>query len=174
MLSLKFFKMKLTLKNFRCYTDRVFEFDEGLFLIEGRSGVGKSTILNAILFVLYGKGKKLQTHGKTSCSVQMEFEGLTIYRSKSPNRLVLTDENNKEIEDDAAQYIIDDKFGSCFDVTSYISQTALNSFILMSPTDKLEFLEKLTFKDINLKSIKDKNKVEINKRKDEMNMSMKG
>ena len=53
--------MKLILKNFRCYESQVFDFhDKGLILISGQSGLGKSTILNAIQFCLFGIGKKIQ------------------------------------------------------------------------------------------------------------------
>lgn len=156
--------IQLTLKNFKCYENKVFHFDKGFVLIEGQSGAGKSTILQAIIFVLYGKGKNLKTSGKTSCSVQLECEDLTIFRSKSPNKLVIND----VIEGEEAQNIINKKFGDNFDTVSYISQTSLNSFILMNPTEKLEFLENFAFKDINLSDIKSRNKSEINSRKDEL------
>ena len=47
-------------------------------------------------------------------------------------------------------------------------RNALNSFILMSPTDKLDFIESFAFKDINLKFLKEKCKDEINKRKSQL------
>ena len=59
--------MKLHLINFRCYEDKTFDFGElGVTLISGPSGVGKTTIMMAINFVLFGSGKKLQTHSKLS------------------------------------------------------------------------------------------------------------
>ena len=156
--------IQLTLKNFKCYENKVFHFDKGFVLIEGQSGAGQSTILQAIIFVLYGKGNNLKTSGKTSCSVQLEYEDLIIFRSKSPNKLVI----NEMIEGEEAQNIINKKFGDNFDTVSYISQTSLNSFILMNPTEKLEFLENFAFKDVNLTEIKARNKAEINNRKDEL------
>jgi len=157
--------MRLRLINFRCYVDKTFEIDEnGLVLISAQSGAGKSTILLAIQFALYGKGKKLQHYGKTSCSVELDFEDMKIVRTKRPDRLTLND----IYEDEIAQNIINKKFGIEFDVTSYICQNALNSFIIMSPTDKLEFLEKIAFKDINLVAIKEKCKNLISKRNDEL------
>ena len=156
--------IKLTLKNFKCYQEKTFEFDKGFVLIEGQSGVGKTTILQAIIFVLYGKGKNLKMNGKTSCSVQLEYDDLIIFRSKNPNKLVIND----IIESEEAQNIINKKFGDTFDVTSYISQTSLNSFILMNPVEKLEFLEKFAFNDIDLSAIKSRNKTEISKRKDDL------
>ena len=161
--------MKIRLINFRCYIDKTFEFDDnGLVLISAASGAGKSTILMGIQFVLYGIGKNLQNFGKTSCSVELEFEDMKIVRTKRPNRLVIND----CYEDDVAQNIINKKFGDTFNVTSYISQNALNSFIIMNPTEKLEFLEKFAFKDIDLPEIKNKAKNLISKRNEELNKTI--
>ena len=131
--------MKLHLVNFRCYSDKTFEFgDDGLVLITACSGAGKSTILMAIQFALFGTGTKISSYGKTACKVELEFNDIKIVRTKRPNRLILND----EYEDAVAQEIINKTFGDTFDVTGYISQNALNSFIIMTPTDKLEFLER--------------------------------
>ena len=164
--------MKLQLNNFRCYEDKTFEFgDDGLVLISAYSGAGKSTILMAIHFVLFGTGTKISSYGKTSCKVELEFESLKIIRTKRPNRLVLYDENG-EYDDAVAQEIINRKFGDTFDVTGYISQNALNSFIIMSPSDKLEFLEKFAFKDIKLTEIKVRCASLIKQRNDTLNKTM--
>ena len=62
--------MKLRLVNFRCYSDNTFDFGEdGLHLISAPSGQGKSSILMAINFVLYGSGQKVVSHGQSSCSI---------------------------------------------------------------------------------------------------------
>ena len=89
-----------------------------------------------IQFVLYGIGKNLQNFGKTSCSVELEFEDMKIVRTKRPNRLVIND----CYEDDVAQNIINKKFGDTFNVTSYISQNALNSFIIMKGFSSYYFI----------------------------------
>ncbi len=161
--------MKIRLINFRSYTDKTFEFDENsLILISGESGAGKSTILMAIQFCLYGKCKKPQTHGQTSCSVEIEFDDMKIIRTKRPDRLVVND----IYEDNIAQNIINKKFGENFDVTSYISQNQLNSFIIMTPAERLEILEKLAFKDVDLPNIKTEIKRHINERNDDLNKTV--
>jgi len=157
--------MKLHLKNFRCYDDITFDFSEkGITLISGNSGTGKSTILIAIHFALYGVGKKIVQYGKSSCSVELIFNDLTILRTKKPNRLLV----NSIHEDQSGQEIINEKFGEMFDSCGYISQNAINSFVIMSPTDKLEFIEQFAFKDIDLSKIKNKTKALISERHDNL------
>jgi exonuclease SbcC len=157
--------MKITLKNFRCYEDKTFDFGEnGIVLISGKSGAGKSTILNALYFVLFGIGTKIVMYGKTSCNVTLEFDGMTIVRSKRPNRLVV----NEIYEDEEAQGIINKKFGETFNTTGYISQNAKDSFILMSPIEKLGFLEKFAFQDIDLPQIKKRCKDLIKERNESL------
>ena len=57
--------MKITLENFKCYEKKEFDLgDNNMVLISGVSGRGKSTILDAINFCLFGKGSKLIKVGK--------------------------------------------------------------------------------------------------------------
>jgi exonuclease SbcC len=156
--------MKITLKNFRCYENSSFNFgDKGIVLVSGQSGVGKSSIFIAIYFALYGVGTKVTMYGKTSCSVILEFDGILITRNKRPSRLIVKDENGV-YEDDVGQSVINKKFGETFETTGYICQNAINSFILLSPLDKLGFIEKFAFQDTDLCQIKTRCKHLINDR----------
>lgn len=146
--------MKIKLHNFKCYNDSSFDFGtNGLVLISGESGVGKSSILCAIHFALYGSGTDLISDGKNSCSVELNIVNMNIVRTKRPNRLVVI-QDDVQYEDEAGQDIITRQFGHAFETCGYIAQDAINSFINMSPIEKLGFLEKFAFRDINLTSIK--------------------
>jgi exonuclease SbcC len=162
--------MKLKLYNFRCYIEKEFEFgDTGLVLLSGPSGSGKSTLMMAILFVLFGTGTKITTFGKKNCKVILEYKNLVITRTKSPNRVVLFDtDTDEEFEDDSAQGIINKYFGESFEKVSYVEQNTFNSFIKMSPADKLDFLEKFAFQGINLSEIKSRCNAIIRKTNEEL------
>lgn len=153
--------MKVILTNFKCYAYREFVISENeITLIHGPSGIGKSTICAAINFVLFGSGSKVVKHDKNSCSVEVIFEDGRIFkRSKRPNFLSVTTQSGSVYTDDAAQEIINKDFGSAFDITGYLEQGSSNSFLLMTPASKSEFLERFAFRDVDLSGIKDKSKV---------------
>jgi DNA repair exonuclease SbcCD ATPase subunit len=137
----------LTVENIRCWTgSHTFKFESKFVLLSGMSGKGKSSLLEAIVFCLYGKGNKIITHGLKTCKVTMVYSSgnkgsITIVRSKGPNRVVV----DGKYEDIDAEKLIGEKFGTYreFMLSSYIQQKSKNSFLSMSPTDKLEFLEGL-------------------------------
>ena len=124
--------MKISLTNFKCWADSSFDLGKnGITLIKGNSGVGKSSILDAIYFALYGKGMKVLKVGTKSCKVVLETHNMSITRTKGPNRLVVK-KNDDVYEDKAGQSIIDDIFTHNYDGTGYMKQNDQNSFILLS------------------------------------------
>jgi DNA repair exonuclease SbcCD ATPase subunit len=61
---------------------------------------------------------------------------------------------NDVYEDESGQNIINEKFGKKFDICSYIAQNSYKNFVLMSPLDKLNFIENIAFNNVNLSEIK--------------------
>jgi exonuclease SbcC len=164
--------LKLTIKNFRKFTSAEFTFDQQLSLISGKSGQGKTTIFMAIIFALNGEGKKLPTYGKTSCSVTLVIdnpnESVVIVRTKHPNRLRVTVGSGKTLEDKEAQAAIDDLFPQYH--MGYMSQRtdSSKSFILMTPMDKMRYIEKMAFGGENVDRLINNCKELVKGRKNEM------
>lgn len=157
--------LDLSLNNFRCWESKSLSIPScGLCLINGKSGKGKSTILNAILYVITGKLKNITSINKKSTNVTLKIDNITVTRSRGPNRLSI-EKDGKVYESDEAQGIINSIFGPEFSNTSYIDQDNAYSFVSLSPSDKMEFLEKLLLHNYNIEKIKDNIKTEISKTK---------
>lgn len=82
--------MKLILKNFMKHESLVVEFDKGINWVDGPNGCGKSSIFEALRFVLGFDPRNLDRHqekiirvGQKSCKVTLEAGGYVIERSKS-------------------------------------------------------------------------------------------
>ena len=149
-------KLKLTLTNFKCWSNKTIEFVNGVTLIMGTSGVGKTTLLDAIAFVLYKKGNKLVKKGEKRCSVKLNInDTLIITRSKGPDRLIWY-EQKTQYEDEVAQHHIYNRFGDATSKLFYLKQDAYDSFIYLSPSKKLEFLESILFKNLDISKKKKK------------------
>jgi len=99
--------MRLTLQNFKNYESREFEL-EGSVAITGRNGSGKTSILEAIMFALYGrnysKGIAVDGYirrGEESVNVVLETNAFTIgrrYSSKEGSTVVFNGRIQKQME----------------------------------------------------------------------------
>jgi DNA repair exonuclease SbcCD ATPase subunit len=148
--------MELEINNFKNISQKNIKLDYQLYLFKGVSGSGKSTILEAIKFVLYGasrNAKSLSKKGKTS--VKLKYQDIEITRSKNPEFLILK-RDGKDFQNSEAQNIINQKFYTekIWYLGSYIPQNKRNIFLDSNSQEKLEILKELIFKenkDSNLK-----------------------
>ena len=153
--------MNVTLSNFRCHRHQTFTFASGLNLIEGRSGQGKTTILDAVSWCLLGKQRNVLTRGEKKCSVTLDLAtpagALSITRTKLPSRLVVSLPDQHMLEDDAAQqYVYQLIGGENFELTSYMLQKGTALFFTLPAVEKRRFIESLSKQHNNLDEIKER------------------
>ncbi|MBW3001848.1 AAA family ATPase [Candidatus Woesearchaeota archaeon] len=92
----------LKLKNIRSYLDQEIQFPEGTVLLSGDIGTGKSTILLAVEFALFGilrgdlSGNSLLRNGEEKGSVELEFElnnqKITVHRKLKRSKTAVEQE----------------------------------------------------------------------------------
>lgn len=160
------FYLKLT--NFKKWQNKEIKLmNRSLALLQGDSGSGKSSILEAINFALYGKNSSdIITYGKTKCSVELNIGDIKIIRSKPPNRLIYESPSGI-FEEAVAQAEINKKFGNNFQITSYMIQKAIKTFLKLSPADKAIFLEQFIFSGVDISIFKHSVKKIIKERKND-------
>lgn len=129
----------------------------GIVLLDGPSGVGKTSILEAISFVLYDNaGNSCYPRQERSSKrkpeptwVELTFpNGMVIYRQRRSNLLRITG-IGMELIDDSAQAYIDKNLASYGDwlVGGYIRYKETCGFFTMSSDEKLDFLQRLSMSD---------------------------
>jgi len=131
------------MKNFRVHRDKTVEINKnGHVLLQGESGVGKSTVLQAVFFALYGKVQRPCTRGTTHCSVALKLSDMKIKREHGPARLVVND----TITGDAAQELVDKRFGTVknFVLSCYSSQSKNISILDKAPAKQKKIFEELS------------------------------
>lgn len=147
--------MRLKLANFKCFSKATFEFPASCTLVSGVSGSGKTSILAAIYFAVTGSCKKPVSFGKTRCRVQLWYDTLEIDRTKGPDRLVVT-VDNQTFEGSEAQALIDRTLPDW--ELGYVSQRLYKSFITTSAAEKLDVIEKMSFVGLDIDTINTKSK----------------
>lgn len=147
--------MEVKLRNFRCYESREFTFASGLNLIKGASGIGKSTILEAVYWCLYSAISDVYPHTQSKCfvGVQIILPNLTITRTFTPPSSNLLTVVHKGIEYSGpnATSLIESIFGPAdfFCMSSYINQKSSNDFAALPQKKKLKILSDLAFVGVN-------------------------
>lgn len=98
---------RIYLENYRIHEKLEFEFDKGINLLLGENGKGKSSILEAIGYALFGSDlrgtqKDAIQYGKKSAKIQVEFTGVDgeeyIVTRKLPGTTSIYRKSNPELE----------------------------------------------------------------------------
>jgi DNA repair exonuclease SbcCD ATPase subunit len=145
--------LKLCINNFRCWESINLDIRIGsVTLIKGSSGIGKTTIFQAIAWCLYGNIRLVAPNhsekAKTFVTVELPYlkNNLKINRQKNPNRLLVSFGTNS-YEDKIAQSFIDNIFGN-YDIwlsSCYIGQGCRNSFLTSTNAGKMDLLNTIAF-----------------------------
>lgn len=152
--------MELSLQNFRCWPKLHLSFSSGkITLLRGRSGIGKTTILTAIGWCLYGKPNDVApfSEPKVWVAAQIKFlaMGLKIFRdirysgNTAHRSFRITFADNTVLEGSPAQKYITDLFGNydLWHISSYLEQKQLSLFDSLPNKDKLRVLHEIAFRD---------------------------
>jgi DNA repair exonuclease SbcCD ATPase subunit len=117
-------------------------------LLKGNSGRGKSTILRALAWLLYGKPKLPATPKKVTVRMQM-VDNLYIIRNTQPEQLTVTyiQDQTYTYNGEGAQKFINAMFGEyrTWLSTSYIAQKKINSFLEEKKDTKIDILNSITY-----------------------------
>ncbi len=162
--------MELQLRNFRCYSNVDLKFVMGTVLLNGDSGSGKSTILEAFDYVFFGKLQKQYAHGQKSCSVKLILgPGIWIQRNSGPGKLQL-EASDQKYDGEEAQGIINQMYGTRaeFLACSYLKQGERCSLMKGTNAEKMELIRAISFRDENVEEIQSKIKAHLKQLKDTM------
>lgn len=139
--------MKITLHNFMKHEDLDITLNKGeLTLISGDSEAGKSSILYAIYWCLYGKVQKVYRDDISKVYVQIELPNIIIYRQARPGSIKVI-VGNKTIKGIAAQKIIDQHFHNkdVWKACSLVEQKKECFLLESNYKNRLHILSDLTF-----------------------------
>src|ERR1051325_8135137 len=150
----------IRLQNFRQHTDTFIEFDQGLTGIIGPNGTGKSTVLEAIAWALYGNPaargtretiKSLRAPARAAVRVELDFElgghRYQVNRGLTGAELYL-DRGSAPIANSISGVadVLRRRLGMTheeFFNTYFTGQKELSVMAAMGPTERAQFLSRL-------------------------------
>jgi exonuclease SbcC len=163
---------KIQLRNIRSHTSTELEFDKGISVFTGRTGSGKSTVIMAIQYALFGSNARipnnelLRRRSKTG-HVRIEFEHqenryVIVRGLKTQGDKVMVDTSNLDLLKDGKKIPLlgrakdlDEKIleilgypdgvdpVKLFEVTTYSKQDEIRNLIEMKPKERQEYIDKL-------------------------------
>ncbi len=143
---------KLRLINYRQYSDKTINFKDKLTVIRGRNGIGKTTIVEAIGFALFGsalqrgKAKEWIKRGEAHGGVVLTIDGFTIERSDTLAIVYDGSGNTVARNNTGIVQWVENTYGltpDLYKTSFYIGQKDIGSFAALSPLERTKRVEKL-------------------------------
>jgi len=168
--------VKLVLENYRGYANYTINFSPGLNIIAGRNGIGKTTIVEAIAFVIFGNK---MTRGKANTWIKtgekhgkaiLYLDDFIITRGDNEQHVQDLDGKIKARLNTGVDEWIQKHFGltaELFTTANYIAQKDIESFSSLQSAERIKRVEKLLRIDV-LNKIKQKAKEDITEFKKEI------
>lgn len=161
---LKTQSLRLEINDFRAWSNFVIELKPGeVTLLQGASGSGKSTIIRALMWVLFGKERLVAPIDKPNAktlvklsvpvNLQGEWRLLEIIRRKNPTNVRARLDGDKWATDVEGQALISACMVGSTDpdayqgwlAGAYLGRAGGNSFIQGSTAEKMAILDRLAF-----------------------------
>ena len=146
--------MKIVSVNFRYMSNTEVRIKKGLILLKGDIGTGKTTVLESILYTLYGNMVDKYSHNCKSCTVSLTIDpDIVIQRNSGPARLILQ-VGGQKYDGAHAQEIINGIFGSeaIFLAGSYSQQHERCALLTGTNEDKMGILRAMSFRQDNVEA----------------------
>ena len=143
---------KLSIKNIRSYSDAEIEFPNGSTLLSGDIGSGKTSILLAIEFALFGlqpgqKGASLLRNGAEFAEVKIEFEvdgkEIAIERTLKKSKTISQDYCSITIDDEKRELSVTELKNLVLEILNYPKefskkQNILYKFTVYTPQEEMK------------------------------------
>jgi DNA repair exonuclease SbcCD ATPase subunit len=141
-------KMKIVCVNFRCMSNVEVRIKKGLTLLKGNIGTGKTTVLESILYTLYGTMRGQYTHGCKSCTATITIEPDIVIRRNSGPMSITLQVGEQKYSGAHAQEIINDLFGceAIFTAGCYSQQGERCALLTGSNEEKMALLRVMSFR----------------------------
>lgn len=133
--------------------------DDGVVMLSGKSGAGKTTIFDAIEDALFGNGSGLKSWNGGSPEIILELNKpsyLRITRRRNPGYLEVKDGSGTYLDKEAQACILSflgmspEEFESC----CYIRQEGAGSLLTLPPAEQLRFINKLSCGEVDPEAVK--------------------
>ncbi|MCL4452030.1 MAG: AAA family ATPase [Candidatus Thermoplasmatota archaeon] len=149
----------LELKNFLSHRETTLYFDSGINMIVGHNGAGKTTILDAIKFAMFGKDRARLSnpvsHGSSACYVKLTFQVdedtydvMRSYGERQRDREATIARNGTEIANsqDAVTSTVERIIGmeqDVFEKSVFVAQGEIDDLVNEQPRKRKEFFSRM-------------------------------